>query len=116
MKKILITVDNIDDSICREDGRCYIGPDMILTPGAKDELAKRRVPIVYETRPAAQQAAPSCCRSADDGRPAFCDPGKLDEFAVLVAALIRKECGVTDPEQLRTLTRETLRRLRNRCC
>ena len=43
MKKELICVDNLDAFICKQDGKLYVDQGRILTPGAKDELARRGV-------------------------------------------------------------------------
>lgn len=104
--KQLITIDNLDACIST-DGRCYIGSDQILSPGAKDELARRRVPLVYGDKPGT-----GCCQTGGTGsaccKGGICDP---DELPIAIAALLKKECGITDPGQLRALTIEALRRV-----
>lgn len=116
MSKQLITVDTLDSHI--EDGRCVLGPDMILTPGAKDELARRRVRIVYGEKAC---AASSCgCGSGSDAcvNAAAVAGARSDlkgeDLVLAVAALIRKECGISDPERLRAVTCEALKRLASR--
>ena len=42
MKKELISVENLDAFICRQDGKLYVDRNRILSPGAKDELSARR--------------------------------------------------------------------------
>ncbi len=108
--KQLITIENLDGCIST-DGRCYIGKDQILSPGAKDELARRRVPLVYGDKPGSSCStkASACLTSGSSCRKGgICDP---DELAVAIAALLKKECGITDPGQLRALTIEALRRV-----
>lgn len=113
MKKELITVFNLDAHICKEDGKCYVGPNMIIAPGAKDELAKRRVRIEYKAMPQPEASCAECCAAAAPAAAADsknAPTGKyLEEIAIAVAALIKKECGIEDPEKLRELTIQALK-------
>lgn len=115
MMKELITLDNLDSCISK-DGKCYVAPNQILAPGAKDELARRRVGIVYGHKPESSvcscsvtgsQSTGSCCTKGS-----ICDP---DELAIAIAALLKKECGITDPAELRALTIEALVRMVKKC-
>lgn len=114
--KQLITIENLDGCIST-DGRCYIGKDQILSPGAKDELARRRVPLVYGDKPGSSccsTKASACSTSGSSTSGSSCRKGGIcdpDELAVAIAALLKKECGITDPGQLRALTIEALRRM-----
>ena len=63
MKKELITVDNINNYISKQDGKLYVFGNRLLTAGAKDELGRRRVSVVYGPEPVAapvQAPAASC--------------------------------------------------------
>ena len=121
MKKELISTDNLDSFICKEDGKLYVGPGRLLTPGAKDELARRHVAIVYGEQPlpaiAPQQEGCRCgCGSTtfyvgpEEGA---LKPKSLEQLARTVAAMLSKEYGVSDPEQLRELTVEALKTIKN---
>ena len=59
MSKTLITVDNLQDFI--HDNRLNMDADKILTAGARDELTRRGVDVVYDAAPAGACAAG--CRS-----------------------------------------------------
>lgn len=110
--KELITVQTLD-SCLGSDGKCYIGPNQILSPGAKDELSRRRVGIVYGPKPESPSAC--CCQSSSGSsckKGSICDP---DELAIAVAALLKKECGISDPAELRALTMEALLRIIQKC-
>lgn len=48
MKKILITKKNINEYLDAKTCSLVMGPDMILTPGAKDEVRERNYAIVYK--------------------------------------------------------------------
>ncbi len=114
--KQLITVQTLDACIS-SDGKCYIGPNQILSPGAKDELGRRRVAIVYGPKPDASSAC--CCQSSSgSGSTSCCKKGSIcdpDELAIAVAALLKKECGISDPAELRALTMEALLRIVQKC-
>ena len=56
MKKELITVDNVNNYICKQDGKLYVFGNRLLTAGAKDELGRRRVSVVYGPEPVAAPA------------------------------------------------------------
>ena len=51
MKKELITVDNVNNYISKQDGKLYVFGNRLLTAGAKDELGRRRVAVVYGPEP-----------------------------------------------------------------
>ena len=51
MAKKLVGIDNLDAAICQASGKIYVDGSIILTPGAKDELIKRGIPIVYGPKP-----------------------------------------------------------------
>lgn len=127
MKKELISVENIDAFICKQDGKLYVGPGRILTPGAKDELSKRGVSIVYGPEPApAEECRPSgscrsgcCCGSGrtfyvgpEEGT-AFSTARSLESLSMAVAAMLKSQYDVTDPEQLRSMTVEALKTIRD---
>jgi hypothetical protein len=122
MKKTLISVDNLEEHLCAACGGLH-ADGALLTPGARDELARRGVSVVY--RDGAQGGA--CCKGADraacanapgaSGNPAFAAPDaqggavSVQDMLVGVAALIKRECGVTDPDQLRDMSINILKTL-----
>ena len=57
MKKELITVDNVNNYISKQDGKLYVFGNRLLTAGAKDELGRRRVAVVYGPEPVAAPGA-----------------------------------------------------------
>lgn len=121
MKKELICVENLDAFICKQDGKLYLDRGRILTPGAKDELARRGVSIVYGPEPAPAASCRSCCGT---GRTFSVGPEKeasspvvmtksLESLAIAVASMLRKQYGVTNPEQLRAMTIEALKTIKD---
>ncbi len=114
MKKKLVGADCIDEHICQPDNKLYADGSIILSPGAKDALAKRGVSIVYGPRPDACNAsvplvcAPGCtCAVCTGGM------GKgLERLFYAVAATLKTEYGITDHEQLKELSCQVLMTLK----
>lgn len=94
MSKTLITVDNLQDFI--HDNRLNMDADKILTAGARDELTRRGVDVVYDAAPAGACAAHAATTPADT------------DLLVGVAAIIKQHYGITDPEDLKKVTLETV--------
>ena len=120
MKKELISKDNLDAFISKDDGKLYLGKGRLLTPGAKDELTRRHVAIVYDeppssSAPAEQDGCRCGCGSATYyvGPEQGMQPKSLEQLARTVAAMLSREYGVTDPEQLKSLTIEALKTIKN---
>lgn len=121
MSKTLISIDNIDQFICCN--KLMVDSSKILTPGARDELTRRGVEIVYgeggcdchggATGHGAEHGAASACAAGAAhttcGGSAGChDAAHYDEDMLIgVAAIIKQHYGITDPEVLRKVTLET---------
>lgn len=105
MKKELISADQLESFTCLHGPRIYADPaHYILSPGAKDELAKRHIEIVYGPCP----DYPSC------GHQLGYQPAKgADDFTISVAAVLKKEYGITDPNQLREMTLQVVKTLKD---
>lgn len=118
MKKELITVDNLDTFICKQDGKLYVFGARLLTAGAKDECGRRRVSIVYGPEPASTK--PVCGKNCGPCRggcsiepaPSFGGYSSLEELALTVAKRLKDHYGVTDPEELKRLTVKALKAIR----
>lgn len=109
MKKTLVTVRNLDDFICGECGAFYQKDSMILTAGAKDELCRRGIRIQHGEAPAG-----SCCSGSCDAVDVACLVGasSVEELRGRLAAMMEKQCAVSDPEELRAATLKALDVLR----
>lgn len=117
MKKKLIEVKNLDAHICQANGRIYVDNTMILTPGARDELSKRKITIERDPKPEFPSCgAPSCparlC-NADLVAPASTDDTGVDveigdaeteRLFYGVAAMVKEEYGIDDPRQLKDIS------------
>ena len=140
MKKELITVDNVNNYISKQDGKLYVFGNRLLTAGAKDELGRRRVSVVYGPEPVAapvQAPAASCgsvsgtpcgkshgtCRGGCNCGSAI-TPGiaagaplgsytSVESLALALAAMLKEKYGVTDPAELKELTAKALKAIRD---
>ena len=87
-------------------------PAKILTPGARDELVRRGIQIRYAEPAAApcQQGCPSHADGPVTGH-AHGNSGndcQCDDMLIGVAAIIKQHYGITDPDELRKVTLETV--------
>ena len=140
MKKELITVDNVNNYISKQDGKLYVFGNRLLTAGAKDELGRRRVSVVYGPEPVAApvQAPAASCGSAS-GTPCGkshgtcrggCNCGSaitpgiaagaplgsytsVESLALALASMLKDKYGVTDPAELKELTAKALKAIRD---
>ena len=94
MGKKLVGIDNLEECICQTSGKIYADGTIILTPGAKDELTRRGIPIVYGPKPEAVECAPATGAVA---------PG-LENLVCAVSGILSKQYGITDPEQLQAMS------------
>ena len=119
MGKKLIQAGDLDSVICRETGKVYADGSIILTPGAKDELSRRGVGVVYGPKPAGAgcaEAAASCpagCTCpACSGKPAL-DCTTLDALTRSVSEMLKCQYHITDEDELRRLSRQAIRTIRD---
>ncbi|MBD8894580.1 hypothetical protein SDC9_02675 [bioreactor metagenome] len=101
MGKTLITIDNLDQFI--HSNKLVMDSAKILTPGARDELCKRGVQISYDEAAAHHCGHGECAQHAHDGHDEHCD-----DLLIGVAAIIKQHYGITDPDELRKVTLETV--------
>lgn len=118
MAKQLVTVDNLDEFICVNDGKFYMDGSRILTPGAKDELAKRKVETVFG--PGCGHAGASCaqanggCACAQNGASqCACAAPEDEEILIAVAATLQKEYNITDPAELKAMSLQMVKTLKD---
>ncbi len=113
MQKQLITVDNLEDFICKSSGKVYLDGTRILTPGAKDELSKRGVSVEFGpgcNHPGTSCAAASCGAGCASGTAA--NSHTNEDMLIAVAATLQNEYGVTDPDKLKSLSLELVQTLK----
>lgn len=113
MSKQLVTIENLDDFICRHSGHFHMDGTRMLTPGAKDELALRGIAIVNDcgcNHPgiSCAEAAGGACVKAGAGAAQPED----EEILIAVAATLQKEYGVSDPAKLKEMSLEVVNTLK----
>ena len=142
MKKELITVDNVNNYISKQDGKLYVFGNRLLTAGAKDELGRRHVAVVYGPEPVAAPAAAakpaasaapasSCaCGKSHGSCRGGCNCGSaitpgiaagaplgsytsVESLALALASMLKDKYGVTDPAELKELTAKALKAIRD---
>lgn len=111
MKKKLVEVSNLDSYICLTKGRIYVDNCMILTPGAKDELNKRKISIIRDSKPdytscGADTCPSRVCRTDTTGTRGIADACDTDMERLFygVAAMVKEEYGIDDPQQLKDIS------------
>jgi hypothetical protein len=110
MKKQLVEVNNLDSYICQACSTIYVTKDLILTPGAKDELRRRNICIVYGEAPAdivcttaPDTAETSTTLTADED---------MERLFYGVAAMAKEELGIDDPQTLKDISTRIVDTLR----
>lgn len=110
MKKKLVEVRNLESFICQANGAIYIDDTMLLTPGAKDELSKRRIKIVRNAKPSASCGADTCPARMCGG---VAEESDYERLLYGVAAMVQKEYGIDDPQQLKDISCQIVKTLKN---
>ncbi|ABB40065.1 hypothetical protein Dde_3271 [Oleidesulfovibrio alaskensis G20] len=113
MKKKLVGVECLNEYICQSSNKLYADSSVILTPGARDELSRRGVTVVYGPRPESGEAPAACppgctCPACTAAK---ADSG-LEQLLFAVAAMLKTEYGITDPEELKNLSCQALRTIK----
>ncbi len=110
MKKQLVVVKNLDSYLCQACATIYVTKSMILTPGAKDELKRRNICIVYGDAP----ADVDCSTVAEKVAPAakMTDEEDMERLLDGVAAMAKEELGIDDPETLKKISLKVVDTLR----
>jgi hypothetical protein len=99
----------LEKHICREEQRMYIDSSMILTPGAKDELLKRGVEIVYSAKPAKKDTAVLSPENSKSGAATGTQERALAERVV---HLLTSEYGLTDREKIMDISMQVIEKMR----
>jgi len=102
MKKQLVVVKNLDSYICQACATIYVTKSMILTPGAKDELNKRNICIVYGEAPS--DVVCTTVAEPTDPAPKMTDEENMERLFYGVAAMAKEELGIDDPETLKNIS------------
>ncbi|NDV23303.1 hypothetical protein [Desulfovibrio sp. JC022] len=103
MKKKLIEAGNLDSFVCPDSDTLYVDNTMLLTPGAKDELRKRKISIarVEDAAAAVAEAGNGGCGNPDCTKD-VCD--ECEDLVMGIAVLLKEEYGITDLGQLKEMS------------
>lgn len=119
MKKKLVEVGAIDPYICLDSAKFYADKTMILTPGARDELSRRGITIVYDPRPETASRLPSgqdtvekACSPSSGAASGESHSEELERFVLAVAAMLKERYGVEDPEELKAMSFQVVKTIR----
>ncbi|MFT5700846.1 MAG: hypothetical protein ACI8ZB_003731 [Desulforhopalus sp.] len=110
MKKQLVEVKNIDSYICQASATIYVTKCMILTSGAKDELKRRNICIVYGEAPSEEV----CSTATEPTEPSktMTDDHEMERLFYGVAAMAKEELGIDDPQTLKDISIKIVETLR----
>lgn len=116
MKKKLIGPNTLDKFLGPDETVFKMGPDKILTPGAKDILRNRGIKIEYTREtcqaPPVRPAQDGCM--PDTGLKAIGSPEQIRTrtcMAMAIVALLDKAYGIKDPQALKDITLAVISRL-----
>ena len=109
MKKILIGAHNLDRFVQAGATTLCLGPEHILTPGAKDLVRNKGISIVY--------ADPGCEKSAEEVplKDPASDPdtaSAAEHLSMQIVKLLREDFNVTDDTRIRYVTLAVLKRIK----
>jgi len=102
MGKQLVGRDNVEEFICHEEKKLYVGQTLILTPGAKDYLQEKSIAIVYGEQPA-MEAKPVAKAEAASGADLN---GRIEQ-------LLKSDFSITDSKLITEVTRKVMAKLEN---
>ena len=103
MGKQLVRRDNVEQFICHEEKKLYVGQALILTPGAKDYLQEKSIAVVYGEQPAtvANLAPKTAVTSGAD-------------LNSRIEQLLKSDFSITDSKLIIEVTKKVMEKLENR--
>ena len=102
MGKQLVRRDNVEQFICHEEKKLYIGQALILTPGAKDYLQEKSIAVVYGEQPATEtKPAPKTETTSGSNL-----NGRIEQ-------LLKSDFSITDRNLITEVTKKVMEKLEN---
>ena len=100
MSKQLVGRDNVEQFICHEEKKLYVGQTLILTPGAKDYLQEKSIAVVYgEQTEAKAKPVPKPEVASEMGL-----SGQIER-------LLKSDFSITDSSLITEVTRKVMSKL-----
>jgi ethanolamine utilization cobalamin adenosyltransferase len=94
MAKQLVGRDNVEQFICHEEKKLYVGKTLILTPGAKDYLQEKSISVVYGEAPeAAEKSTPKSAVSSANDLHSTIQQLLKNDFSITDSALVTEVTG-----------------------
>ncbi|MFK5927826.1 MAG: hypothetical protein QM483_14465 [Desulfuromusa sp.] len=100
MAKQLVGRDNVEEFICHEEKKLYVGQTLILTPGAKDYLQEKSIAVVYGEQPAIE-AKPLQNPSGSSG----------SDLNSRIQQLLKSDFSITDSALITDVTQKVMEKL-----
>ncbi len=100
MAKQLVGRDNVEQFICHEEKKIYVGQTLILTPGAKDYLQEGSIAIVYGDKPAVELKEQQDSTVSSDG-----------DLNGRIHQLLKDEFSITDSALISEVTQKVVDKL-----
>lgn len=114
MKKTLVEAGKLDCLICTGCNTIFVDDNMILTPGAKDEISQRKLTTVRGPvpevccPPATEECATEQCCAA----PEECCDAAHEKLMLGVAVVLKEEYGIEDPAQLQAMSCQVVKAIK----
>ena len=102
MAKQLVRRDNVEQFICHEEKKLYVGATLILTPGAKDYLQEKSIAVVYGEQPATV-TTPAPKTEATSG----------SDLNSRIEQLLKSDFSITDRNLIVEVTKKVMEKLEN---
>ncbi|NOQ41910.1 MAG: hypothetical protein GQ563_05355 [Desulfuromusa sp.] len=100
MGKQLVRRDNVEQFICHEEKKLYVGQTLILTPGAKDYLQEKSIAVVYGEQPAVAEK-PIQNSAVSSG----------SDLNSRIQQLLKSDFSITDSALITEVTRKVMEKL-----
>lgn len=113
MAKVLLTLKNIEEHICRETSSVYLDKDIIILSGAKDYLQNIGISIHYGPRPVKVTNFPAEETRVIQETTGTQGNGKEDIATLTrrIVAILKEEYQVKDEETLQELCLQVVKKM-----
>ncbi|PKM51481.1 MAG: hypothetical protein CVV02_05970 [Firmicutes bacterium HGW-Firmicutes-7] len=89
MGKTLLTKNNVEEYILKNQLKIFVDKNMILTSGAKDIIRNRGISIIYDQNQVEKQNDEDCT--------------ELEMITKLLVKILKEQHGITDDEQIKNV-------------
>lgn len=120
MGKKLIGCHCVDQYICRDEKKIYIGKNMILTPGVKDYLRNKGIALVYGKAPENNSNPLETPKVRVEKAPAAPEDTKadskthdkaLEKLMINILKILKADFQIEDDKKIKELSLQILNRV-----